>query len=408
MPALHTRAFGLVPALGLCSCVVASPRDTAAPDAHLSPEIEIEPALAPIEHDSPFQPPTVFEAAVHSGKLSLASGEFAAARESLTFALAHEQAASSPVLTTELRLAQADALIGLSQFQLAKEQLQAMRGESSYVDDQIDTRSVAIREHEHAYGAGSCETRIDVEPRALARHDDFVAAWNDLRDGFPARADLPIPTDDHDARELCPECELDVAGFVPIEHDERLTYGLLFEHTDRTVSVLPELLLATVHDSCQDDAELIAQRHGDLLWVRAFSDTRASFDPSDWELDESAALGAAAPTPSPSYYAAGSSGYQGSPYVAASSGYQGSGYQGSSGYQYYGCGGGYEYTYESCMITHTIQRDVFIDLARGEVVLDIVRTGAPTSPLGFVRFADNQVQVDACGVAQTLALTHTI
>jgi hypothetical protein len=59
------------------------------------------------------------------------------------------------------------------------------------------------------------------------------------------------------------------------------------------------------------------------------------------------------------------------------------------------------------MITNSIQRDVFIDLARGEVVLDIVRTGPPTSPLGFVRFADNQVRVDACGVSQTLALTHT-
>ena len=224
-----------------------------------------------------------------------------------------------------------------------------------------------------------------------------------------AAAGCVAPEDE--ARELCLDCQLDVAGFVPIEHAERLTYGLLFEHTDHTVSVLPELLLATVHDSCQDDAELIAQRHGDLLWVRAFSDTRATFVPSDWELDDSAALGAAAPSPSPSYYAAGSSGYQGSAYVAATSGYQGSGYQGSSGssgYQYYGCGGGYDYAYgESCMITHTIQRDVFIDLARGEIVLDIVRTGAPTSPLGFVRFADNQVHVDACGVTQTLALTHT-
>jgi hypothetical protein len=406
MPALHTRAFGLVPALGLCSCVVASPRDTAAPDAQLPAP---EPTVAAIEHDSPFQPPSVFEAAVRSGQLALASGQFAAARESLTFALAHEQAAESPALTTELRLAEADALIGLSQYPLAKQQLEAMRDGSPFVEAAVDTRVMQLREREHAYGAGSCEATIDVEPRALARHDDFLAAWNDLRDGFPGKADLPIPTDDYDARELCPECALDVAGFVPIEHDERLTYGLLFEHTDRSVMVLPELLLATVHDSCQDDAELIAQRHGDLLWVRAFSDTRASFDPSDWQLDESAGLGAAAPSPSPSpsYYAAGT-GYQGSGYVAASSGYQSSGYQGSSGYQYYGCGGGYEYTYESCMITHTVQRDVFIDLTRGEVVLDIVRTGAPTSPLGFVRFADDQVRVDACGVTQTLALTHTI
>lgn len=409
MPALHTRALGLLPgllpALGLCSCVVGSQRDTLAPADTASPMPE--PAVAPIEHDSSIAPLTVFESAVRSGQLSLAAGEFAAARESLTFALAHAQAADSPVLATDLRLAQVDALIGLAQLGPAKQQLEQMRGQSAFVDDAIDTRAMGIREREHAWGIGSCEAKIDIEPRAMARHDDFLAAWNDLRDGFPAKADLPIPTDDYDARELCPECELDEAGFVPIELDDRRTFALLFEDLDHSVLMLPELLHATVRDSCQDDAQLIAQRHGDLLWVRAFSDTRADFDASDWELGDEAGLGAPAPSPSPSYYAAGSSGYQGSGYVAASSGYQGSGYQGSSGYQYYGCGGGYEYTYESCMITHSIERDVFIDLARGEVVLDIVRTGPPASALGFVRFAGNEVHVDACGVSQTLALTHT-
>lgn len=409
MLALHTRAFGLLPgllpALGLCSCVVGSQRDSLVPDAELATTPAPEPAIAPIEHDSSVEPLTVFEAAARSGQLSLAAGEFAAARESLTFALAHAQAAESPMLEAELRLAHVDALIGLGQFGSAKEQLASLRENSPLDDDEIDAHAMAIREREHAYGIGSCEATIDVEPRAMARHDDFLTAWNDLRDGLPARADLPIPTDDSDVHALCLECGLDEPGFVPIDIEDRRTFGLLFEHLDHTVSVLPELLHATAGDSCQDNAELIAQRHGDLLWVRAFSDSRASFDASDWELGDEAALGASAPSPSPSYYAAGSSGYQGSSgYVAGSSGYQG-----SSGYHYYGCGGGYDYTYESCMITHSIERDVFIDLARGEVVLDIVRTGAPASPLGFVRFADNQVRVDACGVSQTLALalTHT-
>jgi hypothetical protein len=411
MLALHLRAFGLFPALGLCSCVAASPRDIAVPDGDLALAPEPEPTVAPIEHDSIIQPLAVREAAVRSGQFALAAGEFAAARDSLTFALAYEQSSDSPVTMAELRLAQIDALIGLAQLQPAKEQLAALRGQSPLVDEEIDTRVMAIREREHAYGIGSCEAAIDIEPRALARHDDFLAAWNDLRDGFPAKADLPIPTDEYDARELCPTCVLDEPGFVPISVDERMTWGMLFEQMDSSVLVMPELLLGTVRDSCQADAEVIAQRHGDLLWVRAFSDTRADFDPSDWELGDEAALGGVAPTPSPSYYAAGSSGYQGSAYAGAhaggyaagSSGYQGSGYQYSSG-----CGGGYDYSYESCMITHSIERDVFIDLARGEIVLDIIRTGPPTSPLGFVRFADNEVRVDACGVSQTLTLTHTI
>jgi hypothetical protein len=405
MPSVSPRALVLLPALGLCSCAAASAREARAPEP--APTSSPELVIAPIEHDSSVMPPTVFESAVRSGQLSLAAGEFAAARESLTFALAHAQAADSPVLATDLRLAQADALIGLAQLGPAKEQLESLRGQSAFIDDAIDVRVMAIREREHAYGIGSCEAKIDVEPRAMARHDDFLAAWNDLRDGFPAKAALPIPTDDYEARELCPECELDEPGFVPIELDDRRTFALLFEDFDHNVWMLPELLEAGVRDSCQDDAELIAQRHGDLLWVRAFSDTRADFDPSDWELGDEAGLGAMAPSPSPSYYAAGSSGYQGSGYVAATSGYQGSGYHGSSGYQYYGCGGGYDYEYESCMITRSIERDVFIDLARGEVVLDIVRTGSPTSPLGFVRFAGNEVHVDSCGVSQTLALTHT-
>lgn len=408
MPALHSRAFvllpGLLPALGLCSCVVGSQRDTALPDADLVP------AVAPVEHDSSIEPLTVFEAAARSGQLSLAAGEFAAARESLTFALAHPQATESPMFEAELRLAQVDALIGLAQFGPAKELLEGLRGNSPLEDEEIDAHAIAIREREHAYGIGSCETKIDAEPRAMARHDDILTSWNDLRDGFPAKADIPIPTDEYDARALCPDCQLDEPAFVQIDLDDRRTFGLLFEQLDNGVLVLPELLHATMGDSCQDDAQLVAQRHGDLLWVRAFSDTRASFDASDWELGDEAGLGASsAPSTSPSYYAAGSSGYQGSGYViGTTSGYQGSGYQGS-GYQYYGCGGGYEYSYESCMITHTTQRDVFIDLTRGEVVLDIVRTGPPTSPLGFVRFADNEVRVDACGVSQTLALalSHT-
>jgi hypothetical protein len=206
-----------------------------------------EPAVAPIEHDSSIAPLTVFEAAVRSGELALAAGEFAAARESLTFALAHPQMTDSPELAAHVRLAQVDALIGLAQFIPAKEQLAGLRGQSPFVDDAVDTRAMAIREREHAYGISSCEVKIDVEPRSMARHDGFLAAWNDLRDGFASKADadIPIPTDDHAARERCPECAVDQAGFVSIELDDRRTFALLFEDFDLSVSVLPR---AAAHD----------------------------------------------------------------------------------------------------------------------------------------------------------------
>jgi hypothetical protein len=385
----------LLPALGLCSCA-ASVRTAEAPEA---PGLESEsPTPTWIEHDTTRAVPTVFESAVQSGRLALARGEFAAARESLTAALAFEEAA--PMLT-ELRLAEVDAMIGQGQLLTAQQVIDGLRANSPLVDPDVEARALLVREHLHAHGITSCEAHVDSEPRALPRHDDFLAVWNDVRDDLPRTADLPIPTDDYIARKLlCEGCELDEASFPSLSlGDDQLVWNLVFEHLDSGVTVLPELITGTSRDACSDDVEMVAQRRGDLLWVRAFADSRAEFDPSDWELGDEAGLGA--PPSLPSYYAVGSSGYQG--YVGGSSGYQGSGYQYS-----YGCGGGGYYgPYESCVITNTIERDVFIDLARGEVVLDIVRTGKPMSPLGFVRLERDAVQVDACGVSQTLALSFT-
>jgi hypothetical protein len=303
-------------------------------------------------------------------------------------------------MVLELRLAEIDALIGQRQFQTAKDLLAQLRN-GSITDPGIDSREMAIRETEHAYGVTPCEARIDSEPRALARHEDFLSAWNDVRDGFPRKAALPIPTDEDDAHGLlCPSCIFEEASFSTFElGEEQMIWNVVVEHIDSGVSVLPELIAGTMSDSCADNVEVIAQRKGDLVWVRAFADARDDFDPNDWVLGDEAQLGAPAPSPtvSPSYYA----------YAAGSSGYQGSGYQGTGYHYHYGCGG-YDYYYnESCMITNSIERDVFIDLARGEVVLDIVRTGKPTSALGFVRLEQDGVRVDACGVTQTLPLSFT-
>src|SRR5689334_11067218 len=91
MLALSSRA-ALLPALGLCSCAVASsraPLDPGAPDPGLESAVPNW-----IEDDSPVAVPTVFEAAVQSGRTALARGEYAAARESLTAALAFEESAA--------------------------------------------------------------------------------------------------------------------------------------------------------------------------------------------------------------------------------------------------------------------------------------------------------------------------
>jgi hypothetical protein len=411
MPGLSSRA-ALLPALGLCSCAAATSRTA---DALEAPEPEPEsPTPTWIEHDSPRTVPTVFEAAVHSGQLALARGEYAAARESLTAALAYEESA---LMVTELRLAEVDALIGQGNLQTAQQVLDTLRNDSTPIDSDIAARNMTIREHEHARGlVDACEARVDSEPRTLPRHEDFLAAWNDVRDGFPRKADLPIPTDEHDARTLlCESCILEEPSFAALElGEDQIVWSLVLEHVDSGVSVLPELTGGTMSDSCADDVEMTAQRHGDLLWVRAFSDARDEFDPGDWALGDEAGLGAVAPspTPTPSYYAAGSSGYQSSGYQGSGyvAGYQGSGYQGS-GYHYhayYGCGGGYDYgPYETCALTSSIERDVFIDLARGEIVLDIVRTGKPMGAMGFVRLDRDAVHVDACGVTQTLPLSLT-
>src|SRR5690242_11612750 len=121
MLALSSRA-ALLPALGLCSCAVTSSRTAQAPEPGLESAVPNW-----IEDDSPVAVPTVFEAAVQSGRTALARGEYAAARESLTAALAFEESAA---MVLELRLAEIDALVGQRQFQTAKDLLAQLRNGS--------------------------------------------------------------------------------------------------------------------------------------------------------------------------------------------------------------------------------------------------------------------------------------
>jgi hypothetical protein len=427
MPTHDPRSLMLLPALGLCSCVVSG-------ELEASTAPEPMPAPAPgttwIEADSPRQPLSMFEAASRSGHASLAAGHFAAAHESL------QLAASLAPEAMDVRLAQVDALLGLRQFAAAKALLTELRADAAaQLVTAIDVQQVLVRELERAIGFTPCDAKVDQRRRPLARDDDFLAAWNQLRGGLPNTTEIPIssldprgragygtpdeyeressvqtiPSSVEQARDiLCGEgrdCDPDEPRLIRLELEQEATVALVVPHADGSVSVLPDL----VHPkwtTCGDDTVLSLERFGELLRVRVFSDSREEIDPSEWALDDSAALGSV--VASAGYYAgSGSSGYQSSGYN--SSGYQSSGYQ-SSGYNYsYGCGGGYDsdYDYEpySCTATHTFERDMFINLARGEVVLDIVRSGASNSPLGQVTAGHSQIRVDACGVDDTLTLS---
>ncbi|KIG18502.1 hypothetical protein DB30_00187 [Enhygromyxa salina] len=420
------RSLLLLPVVGLCSCVVSTELAATA-----TPELG-QTGAGWIESDASRDPLTMFEATVRSGQASLAAGHFAAANESL------QLAASMQPERADLRLAQAEALLGMQQFTAAKKLLIELQAEApTHTVTAIDSARVRVHERSRAVGFTPCEASVDPDRRPLAQTNDFLAAWNSLRGGLPSANEIPItsldprgrpgyrhsddaraqiiPSSAAQAREiLCgadQDCEVDEPRLVRLELYNEATIGLVVPRADGSVSVLADLVHPT-WTSCGDETSLSLERFGALLRVRVVSDSREEVDPSDWALDSSAGLGPV--VASSGYYAgAASSGYQSS----GSSGYQSSGSSGyqSSGYGYgYGCGG-YDYEYDhtygyepyACTATATVERDLFIHLASGEVVLDIVRSGAPSSQLGQVTTEPSQVHLDACGVDDTLSLSWT-
>ncbi|PRQ08389.1 tetratricopeptide repeat protein [Enhygromyxa salina] len=423
------RSLLLLPVVGLCSCVVAGElAANAAPESGLG----ARPAQW-LEADSPHQPLTMAEAASLSGQASLAAGHYSAANESL------QLAANLQPERVDLRLARVDALLGLRQYAAAKQLLAELQAESpTHTVTAIDSYHVRTHELSRAQGFTPCEAKVDQARRPLTRNDDFLAAWNDLRGGLPDTQQIPlssldprgrpgyphheetrvhgVPSSAAQARDLlCGEglqCEADEPRLVRLEIGLEASIGLVVPHADGSVSVLADVAHPS-WTSCWDETSLSLERVGELLRVRVVSDTREEVDTSDWALGSAAALGSAGA--SSGYYAgAGSSGYQSS----GSSGYQSSGYA-SSGYQGYGygysCGddGGdpyYSPNYEpySCTATRTVERDLFINLASGEVILDIVRSGAASGQLGQVTVEHDHVRVDACGTTdETLSLSWT-
>src|SRR5690606_2906359 len=237
-------------------------------------------------------------------------------------------------------------------------------------------------------GVGSCDARIDEVARPLRRTSDALEAWNELRAGLPAEHALPIPTTVQRARErLCSDgCEIGEPTFVRLDGDNEATIGLIIAHGDGGFTVVPELL-HTNDSGCGDLTMHAFERHDGLIRVRAFADRIDHVDASDWALVGLPQYGSPTVSSPTSYaYAYASSGYPSSGYP--SSGFPSSGYAyASSGYSHgyhYGCG---YYTDDyalGCEALAHVERDLILDLDRGELVLDIVRTGDRGSALGRV------------------------
>lgn len=399
-----SRLFALLPAVGLCSCVASSEAPAAA--ALRSP---ILPSAGAIEIEPQREPLTVAEAMIRSGRESLAAGHFDAAYATLTAATQqypeHADALAFDVI---------DAALGARRLGDARGMIEKLPQLEYHADAQrLRTRTLLLRELENGAGLGACDADVDPDRRPLRRVDDVFAAWNELRSGLPADHAIPIPSTEEDAREIvCPlGCATGEPNFARIDGDNEATVALVVEHDDGSFSVMPDLL-HTTDSGCGDSTILGFEQHDGLLRVRAFADRIDSVDPDDWSLIDLPEYGTSAPvtaTSSPSY-AYGSASYSNS----ASSGYQNL-HAYSYGYGYgnsYGCGG---YDYDgygpTCEVQAHVERDVILDLERGEVVLDIVRAGSRGSALGRVTMASapegSIIDVNACGVSRKLALSYT-
>lgn len=397
-----TRILALLPAVGLCSCVVSSEAPVSA-----APVDVLEPARGPIEAEPEREPLTIAEAMIRSGRESLTAGHYQAAYATLSIASQHY-----PEHAAALTLDMIDAALGARELTTARKLIEQLPELEYHADAQkLQKRRLDLRELENGAGVGACETQVDSQARSMRRVDGVLAAWNELRAELPADHAIPIPTSVEEAGEIvCPlGCAVGEPNFTRIHGDNESVVGLVVANADGSLSVMPDLL-HLAHASCEADTVLGFEQHEQLVRVRAFADQHYEVDPSDWRLVE---LPESGPPPvsaasSPSYgYAYASSGYQAAP----SYGYGSSGHQ---QYSYgYGCGGGgYGYDYASpCAVQTHVERDVVIDLARGEITLDIVRTGNPGSALGRVTMASAPagalVDVEACGVSRSLKLSYS-
>ncbi|MCA9683428.1 MAG: hypothetical protein KC457_14610 [Myxococcales bacterium] len=402
-----TAGLALLPLLGLCSCAATS----ADLDGWVS---DSAPLVDPWREAEAGQgSPTMVEVALATGLEALAVGDYAAAEQALAYAAEVE-----PELA-ELRLAQADALIGLRHYEAAADVLATLDDEGSdQVANARELRRIDIRERERANGDGACDLTVEQERVPLPRHNEFLAAWNDIRAGLPADYDIPVPADEDEARSiLCSdgECPVGEPQLVHLGDEDEEVVAMVVATLDGSLVVLPELM-HVVGYGCVDEDLVAMTRHGRQLHLRAIGDDLQSFSPSDWALaratservvdsmrgpstqDSNDVLSAGVIT---SYYGAGSYDAQGYAYN------QSYAYSYSYSYGYgYDCGGG-DYEYDQCQAERLVQRDMVIDLARGEVVVDVRRTGSYGSAMGRVELRGGSVSVDACGVEQSLALSWT-
>lgn len=414
----------LLPCMGLlgCATLVEAPELAPADPLRADPFPEVDEWL---EASAEREPLSMGEAAMRSAKLELAAGNYDAVEVAVTYALDHD------IELAELHLTRSEAAFARGEFTSAESALDKYAREVRYeLEDEertrfearIDNRRLDIRERAFELGSETCELQLEQGAQPLSSHDNYLSVFNELSARMSSRSGLEIPTSERRAELLlCDGTCTQELTLVRLDGEEDAIIGLLVRD-ESGLRLVPELLHPELNDECDEDTHTAIERHGSQLRVRVFSEYKGEPEPyeeppvEDWRLGIEAELGkiqakvAAAGISANSYYY-GSSGYGSSGY--GSSGYASSGY-GSSGYYSSGCGGGYDYDYGYydeyygyCEPLRRIQRDTFIDLARGEVVLDIVRTGSAEAGLGRVESSPGTVHVQACDVEQRLELSWT-
>ena len=414
----------LLPCMGLlgCATLVETAERGPADPLRADPFPEVDGWL---EASAARDPLSMGEAAVRSAKLELAAGNYDAVELAVTYALDYE------VELAELHLTRSEAAFARGEFTSAESALDAYAREVRYeledeertrFDAGIDSRRLDIRERAFELGDETCELQLDQGGQLLQSHDDYLSVFNELSARMSSRVGLEIPTTQRRAELLlCDGTCTEELTLVRLDGEEDAIIGLLVRD-ESGLRLVPELFHPELNDECEEDTHTAIERHGSQVRVRVFSESKGEPEPDepppveDWRLGIEAELGkiqakvAAAGISANSYYYGGygSSGY-------GSSGYASSGYgYGSSGYYSSGCGGGYDYDYGYydeyygyCEPLRRVQRDTFIDLARGQVVLDIVRTGSAEAGLGRVKSSPTTVELQACGVEQRLELSWT-
>ncbi len=224
-------------------------------------------------------------------------------------------------------------------------------------------------------GPDVCTVEVVDVPEAFARHESFTVAFDVLAGEAAQHAE--VPTDEADAEDiLCMgECAVgDVNHAVVGEEYTYETHGLVLPIPDSgevlTLSDIGTNESGDCNNLQRESEILIEELDGGLVQVSAWVIERGEGSNLGWE-----------------------------PYRAG---------------DYYDDGYGYGYHYDDyayydyCSVVGETRRDLIIDVAKGEVVLELVRThsGAPREGLDedYISVDEDGLKVSGCGFERAFAL----